>query len=197
MALSTVSRAAAAALLLLVLAGVGVGCGQAEPTAGGQLQEGAEEAFREGLFEELDGLSYKVFITRQLNESDPEDRGYFQAADAGPGQIYYGVFIQVCNMEEEPLRAAGDFKMVDTQENEFRPVALPMTNVFAYRPKTIRPDGCIPDQTSVVAQSPAGGALLLFRVPLETTENRPLVLEIQDGFDAEGEPRTLSFELDI
>ena len=195
MGLPSVSRAFA--LLLVVLALVIAGCGEAEPTAGGQLQEGSEEAFREGLFEELNGLSYKVFITRQLNERDSEDHAYFQGGDPPPGFIDYGVFIEVCNMEEEPLRSASDFTMVDTQEDEFEPKELPVTNIFAFRPGTILPDECVPDQASIPAQSPTGGALLLFRIPVEVTENRPLVLRIQDGFDAEGEPQTLSFELDI
>jgi hypothetical protein len=193
----TASRAAAAASALVLLAAVTGGCGEAETTAAGAAQQAPEEAFREGLFEELNGLSYKVFITRQINNRDPEDRGYFQGPDAPPGSTYYGVFLQVCNMEKEPLRAASDFKVVDTLGNEFEPTSVPVTNIFAYRPSTVRPDGCIPDQTSVAAQAPTGGALLLFLLPLEASENRPLELEISDGFDAEGEPRTLSFELDI
>ncbi len=197
MASRTVSRATAVLGLVLVLLAAGcAGSDEAGQVTGGGEQHG-EGAFREGLFEELNGLSYKVFITRQLNRSDPEDRGYFQGPDAPPGTTYYGVFIQVCNMEDEPLDSARSFRVIDTLDNEFGPMPLPRTNVFAYRPATIRPGGCLPDASSVPAQAPTGGTLLVYRVPLETVENRPLNLEIQDGYDAEGRPRTLRFELDI
>jgi hypothetical protein len=204
MTLRTVSRAAASALCLLALGGAVSGCAllQGRETGGGSLEleagkEAGEEAFREGLFEELNGLSYKVLITRQLNRSDPEDRGYVVGPEAPPGQIQYGVFLQVCNMGEETLRASRSLTMVDTLGNEFEPVELPETNIFAYRPAPVRPGGCIPDEASVAAQSPTGGALVLYQIPLETIENRPLEMEVQDGYDAEGQPRAITFELDI
>ena len=204
MAASSLLRSAASALCLLALGGWVGGCalfGGGE-TGGGSLQaeagkEEGQEAFREGLFEELNGLSYKVFITRQLNHADPEDRGYVVGPEAPPGEIQYGVFLQVCNLGEETLRSARSLTLVDTLDNEFEPMELPPSNVFAYRAAPIRPGGCIPDAASVAAQSPTGGALVIYQIPLETIENRPLELELQDGFDAEGEPRVLAFELDI
>jgi hypothetical protein len=40
---------------------------------------------------------------------------------------------------------------------------------------------------------PTGGAMLLFKLPLQTTENRPLELEVQ----GQGDDDKLTFELDI
>jgi hypothetical protein len=47
-----------------------------------------------------------------------------------------------------------------------------------------------------VAQlGPTAGSMLLFKLPLQNTENRPLELEIENP--SEGEPEALTFELDI
>lgn len=192
------SRALAACLAGLALAGLGAGCGGGQATTGEAAgQARSEEAVREGLFHDLAGLEYKVFITRQLNQSDPEDKAYFQGPEPPPGSTYYGVFIQVCNHGEEPQRSARSFKIVDTQGNEFSPTPLPASNAFAYAPAVLAPDACIPDAASIAGQAPTGGALVLFELPLEATENRPLELEVTSGYNAAGEPRMQAFELDI
>lgn len=192
------SRALAAGLAGLALTGIGAGCGGGGQATGGEAAgQASPEAVREGLFEELVGLEYKVFITRQLNQRDPEDRAYFQGPEPPPGSTYYGVFIQVCNDGEEPQRSARSFKITDTQGNEFSPTPLPASNVFGYRPSVVAPDSCIPDAASIPGQAPTGGALVLFQLPLEATENRPLELEVTSGYSAEGEPRMQAFELDI
>jgi hypothetical protein len=168
-----------------VLAGcVGLAaCGEEEP--------GVDEPAREGLALELDGIDYNVFITRQLNPRVAPD-GAYVTEDAPPGEALYGVFIQVCNHSEEPHETVSDFIVKDNQENEFEPEELPVDNAFAYSPRTLQPDECIPEAGSVAQLGPSAGSMLLFRFPLETTENRPLELEL------EGESgETLTFELDI
>jgi hypothetical protein len=80
----------------------------------------------------------------------------------------------------------------DNQENEFEPEELPADNEFAYSQRTLDQDECIPEAGSVAQRGPTAGSMLLFEFPLETTENRPLELEM------EGESgETLTFELDI
>ncbi|MEA2493975.1 MAG: hypothetical protein QOJ29_1886, partial [Thermoleophilaceae bacterium] len=47
-------------------------------------------------------------------------------------------------------------------------------------------------------QGPTSGALLLFELPLGSTENRPLELHIQGPFDsAQGKPSEATVILDI
>jgi hypothetical protein len=170
---------------LLVLAGcVGlVACGEEEP--------GVDEPAREGLALELDGVDYNVFITRQLNPRVPPD-GAYVTEDAPAGEALYGIFIQVCNNSDEPHETVSDFVVIDNQENEFEPEELPEENAFAYAPRTLNPDECIPEAGSVAQLGPSAGSMLLFELPLETTENRPLELEL------EGESgEKLTFELDI
>jgi hypothetical protein len=170
---------------LLVLAGCAglAACGDEEP--------GVDEPAREGLALELDGIDYNVFITRQLNPRVPPD-GAYVTEDPPPGEALYGIFIQVCNHSNEPHETVSEFVVKDNQENEFEPEELPEENAFAYAPRTLNPDECIPEAGSVAQLGPTAGSMLLFRFPLETTENRPLELEL------EGESgEKLTFELDI
>jgi hypothetical protein len=177
-------RLTLAACVLAVGAPLGLAaCGDEEP--------GVDEPAREGLALELDGITYNVFITRQLNPRVPPD-GAYVTDDAPPGETPYGVFIQVCNHSDEAHETVGDFVVKDNQENEFEPEELPVDNHFAYSARTLDPDECIPEAGSVAQLGPSAGSMLLFQLPLETTENRPLELEM------EGESgETLTFELDI
>ena len=149
-------------------------------------EEGA--ALREGLSVRVGGIEYTVYITRELNPRLPDDRGYWQGAEAEPGFALYGVFIQACNrsdeddqLEESAYPATEDFVVVDTQGNEFEPLEGEEDNVFQYHADAIEPGQCIPRVGSLAQQGPTGGAMLPFEFPLETLENRPLELEIRGG----------------
>jgi hypothetical protein len=158
-------------------------CGEDEP--------GVDEPAREGLALELDGVDYNVFITRQLNPRVTPDMAYV-TEEAPAGETLYGVFIQACNNSEEPRETVSEFVVHDNQENRFEPEELPEDNQFAYSPRTLEPEECIPEAGSVAQMGPTAGSMLLFQLPLENTENRPLELEM------EGESgETLTFELDI
>jgi hypothetical protein len=175
-------RLLACLLVLAACAGLAA-CGEEHP--------GVDEPAREGLALELDGVDYNVFITRQLNPRVPPD-GAYVTDEAPAGEVLYGVFIQVCNHSNEAHETVSDFVVKDNQENEFSPEQLPTDNAFAYSPRTLNPDECIPEAGSVAQLGPTAGSMLLFQLPLETTENRPLELEL------EGESgETLTFELDI
>jgi hypothetical protein len=158
-------------------------CGDEEP--------GVDEPAREGLALELDGIDYNVFITRQLNPRVAPD-GAYVSEDPPAGEALYGVFIQVCNNSDEPHETVSDFVVKDNQDNEFEPEELPEDNAFAYSARTLDPDECIPEAGSVAQLGPSAGSMLLFQLPLETTENRPLELELEAD---NGE--MLTFELDI
>jgi hypothetical protein len=125
----------------------------------------------------------------------------------------FGVFIEVCNNESDgaPVSAreprilrgrgtdgedvereiGGDFEIEDSRGSKFEPIVLPASNVFAYRARPLAKGDCIPASGSAASTSPTGGALLVFRLPVAATENRPLELSISVG----GETR--KFELDI
>jgi hypothetical protein len=212
--------------LLAALAAVAVfaGCGK----------KGEDhEPVREGIAAPLGGLDYNVYITRQLNPRDVEDKAYYQGpeeveecAQTGTGASLtpeerpqqcptslFGVFVQVCNEEtdgtpmaareprvqkiaatdgeEGELEFGGDFEIEDSRGNKFEPLVLPPSNVFAYRARPLEKGDCIPEAGSAAATAPTSGALLVFRLPVAATENRPLELSVSVG----GETR--KFELDI
>jgi hypothetical protein len=158
------------------------------------------EAFREGLAEEMDGLTYNVFITRQLNTKIPPDSAFYRGPDPGKDDTLYGVFVQVCNETKKAEKAADPehFVIKDAQETEFRPEELPDSNAFAYKARTVNPQECIPLSGSVAQQNSAAGALLVYKVPIANLENRPLELEIEGKFNVRrGERDKLRYELDF
>jgi hypothetical protein len=173
------------ALGCVVALGLGVAaCGDDEP--------GVDEPAREGLALELDGVDYNVFITRQLNLAVTPDDAYYDGPEPEQGETLYGVFLQACNNSDETLETVEDFLVVDSQGNEFEPEELPEDNQFAYHARELPPKECIPEAGSVAQLGPTAGSMLLFKLPLENTENRPLELEIEGEGD-----EALTFELDI
>jgi hypothetical protein len=174
------------ALVACVL-GLSVGlaaCGDDEP--------GVDEPAREGLALPLDGVDYNVFITRQLNPAIPPDNTYYTGPEPAPDENLYGVFVQTCNNSDARRGTAEDFKVVDNQGNEFEPEQGDAGSVIAYEPRELDPKECIPEAGSLAQLGPQGASMLLFRLPLQATENRPLELEIE----GEGDEK-LTFELDL
>jgi hypothetical protein len=183
-------RKTIAAACALLLAGGLAACGDEEP--------GVDEPAREGLALELSGVDYNVFITRQLNPAIPPDSAYYKGPPAPKGQTLYGVFLQACNNSKEVQRTASEFKVVDNQGNEFEPAELEEENDFAYRPTELNPKECIPEAGSVAQLGPTAASMLLFELPLTTTENRPLELEITSpATESHPEPETRHIELDL
>jgi hypothetical protein len=154
-------------------------------------EPGVDEPAREGLAIPIDGIQYNVFITRQINPEIQPDEALYQGPPPAPGSTFYGLFIQACNDTDETHEAIDDFLMTDNQGEEFEPVELPEENVFAYRARTLDPGECIPEAGSVSQLGPSGGSLLMFEIPFENAENRPLELEL------EGTEETKKVELDL
>jgi hypothetical protein len=181
------------AAVCLFAAPVALGaCGEEE------IGKPGHEPAREGLAIELAGVDYNVFITRQLNTSIPPDDAYYEGPAPPAGQTFYGVFLQVCNNGSRPRRTAEEFHIEDSQGNRFEPLELPETNKFAYHPKVLDPEECIPESGSVAQLGPTAGSMLLFQLPLDDTENRPLELVVESPADAlEARREELTFELDI
>lgn len=167
----------ASLLALLALAAVAAGCGE---TGEEKAFKGGDEAAREGIAVPMDEVAYNVFITRQLNPRDPEDRQYLVGEpEPPPGRTYYGVFIQVCNESDEVKQTSRTFTVVDARDNHFEPQKLSEDNVFAYKPEKLAAHECIPNEASATSYAPTGGQMLLYEVPVGATENRPFELEIE------------------
>ena len=158
------------------------------------------EAAREGIAAELDGIDYEVFVTRELNTFDPEDEQYYRGPPAPPGSAYYGVFLRACALEhlERTVHTSTAIKVVDIRGQEYRPLPLEPDNPFAYRRESLGRGECFPNSASATSYGPTGGAVLVFRIPVAETENRPFELEIEGEPPAPRRPpRVAHFELDL
>jgi hypothetical protein len=181
-------------MCVLALAGAAVsGCGD---------NPRENNASREGLPERVGGIDYNVYITRELNLKDAEDSGYYQGPEAPPGFALYGVFLTACNPAESAtspnIPAASDFTVIDTQGNRYRPLTLPANDIWAYHPRPLKHQACIPKAGTLAASGPTNGSLLIFKLPISTLENRPLDLEIVSPPDPRtGKPETGRVELDV
>jgi len=166
-------------VLLIALALVAVGCGEKH--------DFVHQAETEGIYVDVGNLVYQVQMSRYLNPGDVEDREYLMGLPEGvapelPGdETWFGVWMRVKNYTDETLTPATSFTIVDTDENAFRPVPLADTNVFAYRPVPLGPDEVKPKPDTAAASGPIQGSLLLYRLPTESLQNRPLRLEIEQG----------------
>ena len=73
---------------------------------------------------------------------------------------------------------------------------MPATNIWAYRPRPLGSNQCIPVPGSAAAGGPTQGSLLLFKLPIPAIENRPMDLEIAPPVTGIA-PKKDRIELDI
>jgi hypothetical protein len=165
-------------------------------SACGQTQQQPQKPATEGLDVNVGGVTYNVFISRELNIRDAEDQAYYQGPEAPPGTEYMGVFLRACNKDSQPHVSASQFVVRDVRGAEFRPLPLAQSNLFAYRPKVLNPGQCIPEPGSIAASGPTNGSLLVFQVPFTVDENRPLSLQVTSPPDSSGQSQTQVFGLE-
>ncbi len=185
-------------LALVVLAAIALGaCGESHTkvTTGTYAGESGKNA----PYLDVGPLVYEVQLSRELNPYDREDAQYLQGLTPdqkklGPGQEWFGVFVQVYNNGQQRQPVATDFSISDTQENIYTPIVPGPTNEYAYRAGTVPGNGRLPELNTVAANGPTQGALLLFKIQIVSLDNRPLTFKIVDPDDA---AQTASAELDV
>lgn len=144
-------------------------------------------------------LVYQVQISRQLNPDNTEDASYLLGLPPAqrqlrPGEEWFGVFMQVYNESTVPHPAATDFTITDTQGNAYHPVIPGAANLFAYRGGVVPANNQIPAPDTVAADGPTQGEVLLYRIKVESLDNRPFTLKIVDPNDP---TQTAEAELDV
>lgn len=158
----------------------------------GNKQETITLGETEGIYLDIDDLKYQVQISRYLNPDDTEDEAYLvglpeTTAPPEGDETWFAVFIRVQNTTDEEQVPANDFRIVDTQENVYRPVPIDTdVNPFAYEPDPVPPKGLIPAPDSVASEGTIQGSLLLFKVKTESLQNRPLEFRFKRGSGTEG-----------
>ena len=161
-------RIAIALLALAALALPAAGCGGEEE----------ELDVAEGEPIVVDDVSYNVVLSRFLNPDDTEDEAYLEGQEPPPPDfLYFGVFMQVENDSEEDISLPEEMVVVDTLETRYVP--LETESPFALPLGAPLPAGSkYPVPNSIAADGPTQGNLVLFLLEEESTENRPLELEV-------------------
>jgi|SoiMethySBSTD1v2_1073268.scaffolds.fasta_scaffold1540340_2 hypothetical protein len=158
----------------------------------GNKEEVVTSAHTEGIYLDIDNLKYQVQISRYLNPSDVEDKSYLtglpqSTAQPGGDETWFGVFMRVQNTTDEPQTPSNDFKIVDTQDNVYRPVPMDTKiNPFAYKADPIAGGSLLPEPDSAASENTIQGSLLLFKVKTDSLQNRPLELRFTGSDGTEG-----------
>ncbi len=131
----------------------------------------------------LGDLRYNVLFSRFLNVNDNEDAAYLVGQPEAPaGSAYFGVFLEVQNTSEETQRLPRELTVFDADHQTFQ--ALDSESLYALPfGGEVEPQEQIPVLDSTAQLGAIEGSLILFLLPDEVSENRPLTLEIpgEDG----------------
>ncbi len=138
----------------------------------------------------VDGLHYDPQTARPLNPFIEPDEDLLAGRRPPQGKRWFGVFLRVCNHSDKPRAPTGRIALVDASGTRIAPsTALAKSNPFAYAPRPIAADECLPAEGSA-ADRVSDGALVLFAVPSDFVENRPIALEIA-GADGDQRKRVI------
>jgi hypothetical protein len=169
-------RIVLATAVVVLAAGCGGGTGQ------------VTSAETEGLYLDINGLKYQIEMSRYINPADVEDSEYLVGLPEGTeepaeDETWFGVWVRVENTSEDETRpAASRWEIHDTQENIYRPIPVDAdVNPFVYQAVDVPPKTVLPLATSAAGQGPVQGSLLLFKLKVDSLQNRPLELKFSNG----------------
>ena len=155
----------------------------------------------EGLYLDINGLKYQIEMSRYMNQNDVEDSEYLVGLPEGTeepaaDETWFGVWVRVENTSEDETRpAANQWEIHDTQENVYRPIPIDTEiNPFVFEPGVdVPPMTVLPLATSAAGQGPIQGSLLLFKLQVDSLQNRPLELKFSNG----GGSTVGTYDLDV
>ena len=132
----------------------------------------------EGESVELGELKYIATFSRYLNPNDTEDAAYLVGQEEPPkGESYFGVFFEVQNETEETKPLPDKFTIEDSDHQVFESLASESLYAFPMGGE-VEEHEQIPVLDSTPEQGPIEGSVVLFLLPEEASENRPLTLHI-------------------
>jgi hypothetical protein len=139
----------------------------------------------EGIYVDAGPITYQVQLSRQLNPTAVEDKGYLAGLPATvtqpkPDEEWFAIFLWAKNQTHSTQTTANSFDIVDTQGNKYYPVALNTgINPYAWTPLSLKPLATEPVPNSTAAFGPTQGSELLFKINVSAYSNRPMELEIR------------------
>jgi hypothetical protein len=166
----------ALASVAAVAAVAAAGCGNKEDTV--------TRAETEGIYVTVDDVKYQIQISRILNPAARDDsaylRGLAEGEELADDEVWYGIFMRAENDSDDPHPTAESFKITDTQDEEFQPIAMdPAISDYVYEPTELQPGKMLPASDTPAFDNTIRGNLLLFKLPASSLANRPLELEIE------------------
>ena len=180
----------------------GLTCALAIVASGCGVEEVTTEADTEGIWVDVGQLDYHVQGSRQLNPFQVPDDRYLTGLPEGYGdpdatQTWFAIFLRVENKTDEPALSAEEFEIEDTQGVRYQPVPLDTSvNPYAYAPTELDAKDNIPHPDSSAEGSSTDGSMLLFKLPLEGYQNRPLEFIVHAPEGSEG-PEEALLDLDV
>ena len=142
----------------------------------------------------VDGLRYRAPMFRQLNTRIAPDRAFWDGAPPARGSGYFAAFVEVCNVSDRARRPPEGFRLLDSFGQAFRPKDTDVDNEFAYEPRKLAPDECIPAGGSVADQAVVG-SVLLFELPFDVLRDRPLYLRLPPPADSDAAPPRIRLDV--
>ncbi len=188
------TRRLARTALVAVLSAVAIaGCGNKE--------EVTADAKTEGIWIDAGQLDYHVQGSRVLEPDLVPDESYLKGLPGGvedpkADEVWFAVFLRIENRTDATVPTAREFEIVDTEGKSYTPFGLNTeANPFAYKPTELGPDAVIPEPDSAQDFNSFSGAVLLFKIPLSSYQNRPLAFKIHSADGSQ--PAEASVDLDV
>ncbi len=149
--------------------------------------ESTETDVVEGEPVKLGDIHYNVIFSRYLNPNDTEDSAYLVGQKPpAPETTYFGVFFEVQNETEEAKPLPDKFTIEDSDHEVFESLASESLYAFPMGGE-VEDHEQIPVLDSTPEQGPIEGSVVLFLLPDDASQNRPLVLEIHSPDGETGE----------
>ena len=128
-----------------------------------------------------------MIFSRYLNPNDTEDSAYLVGqAPPEPETTYFGVFFEVQNETEETKPLPDKFTIEDSDHEVFESLASESLYAFPMGGE-VEAHEQIPVLDSTPEQGPIEGSVVLFLLPDDASQNRPLILEIHSPDGETGE----------
>ena len=181
--------------LACTLALFAAGCGNKEAVT--------TEADTEGIWIDVGALDYHIQGSRQLNPFQVPDDRYVAGVPEDFGEpdadeTWFAVFLRIENKTDAPAPTADDFVIEDTKGVEYEPVELDTSvNPFAYSPTELGPGQAMPHPDSTQEFDSTAGSMLLFKLPLDGYQNRPLELIVHAPDGSSEGPEEAKLALDV
>jgi hypothetical protein len=134
----------------------------------------------------IGGVEYEAMQGRPIHPGNPVDRAILAGLPerdrrVAAGETLFGAFIATTNASATPVTTAGRIELRDEDGRVYRPLALPVSNPYAYSPRLLHPGTRIPALGSPADDNLAAtGRLLVFRIPKQAYESSTLELVIHD-----------------